>query len=797
MSRLRGAWRVLLPFALHGLAREVDAAVGILLHTTLDLPGFVGDALGLLEAREVAKGVALWAAAGGAVWIVLAAARSRLKGRAFAAALLDEARGFEPLYLRPALTIVALASLAVRPTFPYGFTLPVALTQDWSIAQDTAALAALLALRMPLPIRVPAPGAGSIFFIALLAYGLLSPPWARHWDGHPGNEPKTLRMAVALGHGLTLDVEGVSAPMEQLQPQPLWVGAARAAGTMAGESLRLARAVARGAAGASAIQATRVTRQTIRGKEGGIFHVLAPGPSMLLAPFLRVDRALNLRRGTPGRLGLTLLMWNVLAAALVAAVFLLVRDLTRRAGVAALMAGGFGLAPPFLFYSYQFYPEMLGALLLTLIFRVILFAPRWTPVTLGLLGSMLAALPWLHQKFLPVWGVLTLIALVMAVDRMVRLRALVALLAPQLVTLGLFAFYNFAITGSVRPDALFLAWGPGGVSTARVGQGLLGLLLDARYGLLPYVPLYLLAAGGLLLSGGGASRLRLAWPAVAAYYLTVASADNWAGAVSNLGRFVMPIAPFLIASAAVALDRASGRRGTLALALTLAAWTSLLAVKLWQDPHAANDCALLLAKSVFADGNVYIPNLFLGSWSEAAPGLGARIAAWAALVAIVAIWFRRLAAGGGDASPSRVTASLGALVLSAAFLLESWPSVFALPRFGGMEVRPGTTAFLSGAAMMDGGVARARRGEVELLVRSRTTLESLALLAAGDGVVRLPGRPPQRLSPAGAELNVPLELLGAFTGRQGVRETLHRQRFRVETRAQVVLGTPGTAPSER
>ena len=32
MTRASAALRVLLPFALHGLAREVDAAVGVLLH---------------------------------------------------------------------------------------------------------------------------------------------------------------------------------------------------------------------------------------------------------------------------------------------------------------------------------------------------------------------------------------------------------------------------------------------------------------------------------------------------------------------------------------------------------------------------------------------------------------------------------------------------------------------------------------------------------------------------------------------------------------------------------------------
>src|SRR4029450_1663147 len=93
-------------------------------------------------------------------------------------------------------------------------------TQDWGIVQDVAVLAAFLAWRVP-RLRLPAPGACSLAFLTVLAYALLAPPWARQWEGHPGNEPKTLRMAVALGHWGTLDVEGVSAPMEELAPRSL------------------------------------------------------------------------------------------------------------------------------------------------------------------------------------------------------------------------------------------------------------------------------------------------------------------------------------------------------------------------------------------------------------------------------------------------------------------------------------------------------------------------------------------------------------------------------------------------
>ena len=85
----------------------------------------------------------------------------------------------------------------------------------------------------------------------------------------------------------------------------------------------------------------------------------------------------------------------------------------------------------------------------------------------------------------------------------------------------------------------------------------------------------------------------------------------------------------------------------------LAAWTALFAIALWQDPHAANDSALLLAKSTYADGNQYVPNLFIRRWSDGAPGLWARVAVWLAGLGALAWWLRRVALGAARARPSR------------------------------------------------------------------------------------------------------------------------------------------------
>jgi hypothetical protein len=790
--------RALVPFVLYSVARDVDGALGILLHSTLDLPDFVRRALSLLDPADLARHASISVAVGLVVWFLLALIRSGASAASFAEALTETAPSFVVLLLRPVLTVLALASLALQPTYPYAFTLPVALGQDLSIAVDALILAALLAAHLRRP-RLPAPGALSIAFVAFVAYALLTPDSARRWEGHPGNEPKTLRMAVALGHGLSLDVEGVSAGMEVLETRPVRAAAADALRGLARESVRMTAALAHGphAVGASAIRATRVTRQTIRGKDGGVFHVLAPGPSLLLAPALRLDRALNLARGTPGRLAVTVLFWNALAAALVAAVFLLARDGGAGPGAAAAVAGLTALLPPSLFYAYQFYPEMLGALFLAVALRAILL--RLPESTRGILalGLLLAFLPWLHQKFLPVWGLLTLMAVVRLVDALVTTRALMAMVVPQVVSLYLIALYNFAITGSVRPDAVYLAWGPAGVNSSRWGQGLFGLALDARYGLLPYVPLFLFALGGLVLPGAAARLLRRGAVPMFVYYLTVAAADNWSGAVCNLGRYIMPVLPYAAALIALALVAVEGKRGVHAVFLVFTAWSALIAAALWNDPHAANDCALLLAKSAIADGNAYIPNLFIRAWADGAPGLWARLLVWTVLAAALAAWVRRAARNRGGARVATAAFGLAATMLVAAALLERWPTGRTSARFpDAIAVGEGAAAFVEDARV-DGERAWIDPGGHEILVRTREGGGTLRLRAEGAGVLRVAGQTPLPIPPGGLEMDLPVEPIIRLQGRRGTTETLWRQRLEVEAPEAIVLRLRAPEPAVR
>lgn len=701
------------------------------------------------------------------------------------AADVAEAGGvFTPLLLRPAVTALALVALWARPSYPYGFTLPVALTQDWGLGQDLAAAAALLAglftLRRPeATARRPAasamawaPRAWELGLVAFLTYALLTPGRAQSFDGHPGNEPKYLRMALALGHFGSLDVERVDAPMEELAVTPAASVARAALGRLGTESWALLEALARGPSAwtAEAIRARPTAHLTVRGPDGGAYHVLAPGPALLLAPALRVDRALNRALGRPGRVTVALLLWNALAAALVAALYALMRACGVAWGLAAGLAGFVALTPPLLFYFHQFYPEVPAALLLVLALRGLLFEGFRGPAALLRLGLLLMPLPFLHQKYLPLWAVLVLMALLAAVDRLVTLRALLALLLPQAATLFALLVYNQALSGSPRPDALFRALGRSGVGVDSLGQGLLGLALDARYGLVPYAPWLLLAAGGLFLSTPPASRLRLALPAAGVYYVTVSAAENWTGSISNLGRFVLPLVPLLAAFAALALAQARSRPGVLALGLTLAAWTAALGELLWNHPAAANDCAALLARSTFADGNTYVPNLLLRSWADGAPGLPARLLAWTLLAVVTVSFLVRASRGLAGASQGRALAGLCACVFALAFGLEHWPTARRAARFESLRLDAATVLLVDGRGTVDGEQLVLGPGPVELFVRAQAPVPYVEL--SGLGLAALHPMRAGALGRSGDVLQVPLETLASLRGRLGNREWL-------------------------
>ena len=291
--------------------------------------------------------------------------------------------------------------------------------------------------------------------------------------------------------------------MEELPARPLVAaGARRRSGAIARESWAHGRRpspAARPAGTRSAPRASRARRSA--GKDGGVYYVLAPGPSLLLAPALRLDRAINRARGEPGRVAVSVLA--VVRARRAA------RDGALPAGAGRDRAAGPRRRPRLRLRARAARSSSTSSS------STRRWWGRWCwPWPSGRSRSGRSALrrhPWLFglaaRRRCPGctrsscrcgwrwWRRRCGSAGRSGPRRRGRGARRRACSCRTAASLYLTALYNFAITGSVRPDALFLAWGPGGVTSARVGQGVLGLLLDARYGILPYVPILLLAAG--------------------------------------------------------------------------------------------------------------------------------------------------------------------------------------------------------------------------------------------------------------------------------------------------------------
>ncbi len=157
----------LLPFLLHGLAREVDRGLGLVLRAEMEPAGLLGRGRsGDGRRRPAATGrIVAWVGSA-ASWSGWAWAGGAPGGRERRSPRPCRARPptFAPLFLRPALTLLALASVALRAVLSLRRSRCRWRSPRTSgSAQDAAALAALAgALRLP-PVRIPAPGARAVF----------------------------------------------------------------------------------------------------------------------------------------------------------------------------------------------------------------------------------------------------------------------------------------------------------------------------------------------------------------------------------------------------------------------------------------------------------------------------------------------------------------------------------------------------------------------------------------------------------------------------------------------------------
>ena len=308
-----------------------------------------------------------------------------------------------------------------------------------------------------------------------------------------------------------------------------------------------------------------------RGLNGQIYSVHSPGVAALVLPAFGLF-------GYPGAQA------TIIAAAAVTAglVWWTAWLLSASAMAAWLAWAALSVSAPFVLHAFTVFPDAPGALCVAAAVALLIQLEYRGPANVAsvwVAGAALAALPWLHSRFC----VLAIsLGLVLGL-RLIRQRPVLAaqfLIVPVVSATAWFGYF-WTIWGTVNPSAPYgaltnLAWG-------HTPEGVLGLLLDQRYGLLATAPAYVCSIAGLVLLARQRARLVVELTMVIVPYVVAASSYGmWWGGFGGPARFLVAILP--IAAVPVAWLWVSG--GPVARALTLfplLTGAGVLAARIWAD----------------------------------------------------------------------------------------------------------------------------------------------------------------------------------------------------------------------
>jgi hypothetical protein len=189
-----------------------------------------------------------------------------------------------------------------------------------------------------------------------------------------------------------------------------------------------------------------------------------------------------------GRMGV--LVFQVVVGALLAGLtYQLAFVVSQNRAASAMGAVFVSLSPPLFQYHYLVYPELIAALLTTLVVYLAIRVDKPGPWSLALTLMSLTLLPWLNRRF-------TILALALALtltwawrDR----RALLALLMTA-ISIGALLWFNSGLSVPERVDITIPA--ASGALWRRLLRGV-GWLVDQQRGLFVFGPIYLAAIFGL------------------------------------------------------------------------------------------------------------------------------------------------------------------------------------------------------------------------------------------------------------------------------------------------------------
>ncbi len=309
-----------------------------------------------------------------------------------------------------------------------------------------------------------------------------------------------------------------------------------------------------------------------------------------------------------------------LVGALVAVnVLLFAYELTGETWIAVMVWLPVSFSNPIMTFSYVIFTELLTGLMILYVFRRLALGWRANgPIRMLLVGSCIGYFPWIAWRSVPVSVALSVYALVQwrraqgAVRRLSRRQSARRWIFSDLNAFCLFTpvvffgasllCFNFFLYGRAVPPAvvperadlsLFLWPWKGTRELSRWLETGLGLLYDQNFGILPYAPLYLLAAVGLiamLQSDRRSDRRLVFWMAVVlgpTVFLIMAF-EFWHGVWNPPGRYQTSWVPLLTGALAMSLAAMSGSRVAWAfrvLYIFLAVPGFLLMAFLLHDPR--------------------------------------------------------------------------------------------------------------------------------------------------------------------------------------------------------------------
>jgi hypothetical protein len=301
----------------------------------------------------------------------------------------------------------------------------------------------------------------------------------------------------------------------------------------------------------------------VLGKHGtGVYQLHQPGLSAVLFPGYFIDRhLLGLDAGYQGEFPRDLPMTNLTMLAMcglcAVALFRLLRHATGSDLGPLLAAAVAMMTLPAAAFAFQIYPETPALLLVITVTTYAWFhasepvEQRGRAIRSALLaGAGAGAMAWLHPRFLPVSLLLATVA--MWRSQPLRRRAFAA---AYLCVVGSLLAYNYHITGSAMPTALYVAGDTVSIVPSLVLDNLVGYLVHGSLGLFPHAPWLIGVTAGLAVLARRDLPAALFVVAMGLALGIPAAGHGLNPAGGTPGRFVVAVVPLMMWPAAVGAKR--------------------------------------------------------------------------------------------------------------------------------------------------------------------------------------------------------------------------------------------------